>query len=87
MIEYFSSLFGPYPFEAYGVAVVDADWDGALETQTLPLFGGARVRADPANELEVAKAVAHQWFGNSISPYNCDNRPSACQYLFTLLLL
>lgn len=67
MIAYFSEIFGPYPFEAYGVAVVDADGDFALENQTITLF--ARNWVDDSNEFQVtiAHELAHQWFGNSVS--------------------
>jgi len=62
MIDYFSSILGPYPFEAYGVVVIDGVLDGYLETQTLSLFD-----KDPVEEFVVVHELAHQWFGNSIS--------------------
>ncbi|MBD8869480.1 M1 family metallopeptidase [Nocardioides sp. MJB4] len=63
MIVFFESLFGPYPFTSYG-AIVDDDSVGyALETQTRPVY--SRV----ANEGTVAHELAHQWFGNAVSPH------------------
>ena len=69
MIEFFSGLFGPYPFENYGVVVVNDPGavSGAMETQTLSLFEPALVTGDRANEDVVAHELAHHWFGNLVS--------------------
>jgi aminopeptidase N len=68
MIDYFDDLFGPFPFEAYGVAVADRNLGYALETQTLSLFGRDIASADPASvQTIVAHELAHQWFGDSVS--------------------
>ncbi len=68
MIACFSETFGPYPFEAYGVVVADTDFGFALETQTLSLFSRAAALAGERLEDTVAHELAHQWFGNSVSP-------------------
>jgi aminopeptidase N len=62
MIDYFAETFGPYPFANYGVLVVDEPIGFALETQTLSLFPGG------VDEETVAHELAHQWFGNAVSP-------------------
>lgn len=68
MIEFFNSIYGPYPFDEYGVVVVDANFGFALETQTLSLFSSRGLsRADRENEQVVAHELAHQWFGNSVT--------------------
>ncbi len=53
---------GPYPFTEYGVVVVPG-YPVALETQTISTFGD--VAPDP---LVIVHELAHQWFGNSVSP-------------------
>lgn len=63
MIALFNELFGPYPFEAYGVVVADVSLGFALETQTISLFG----RGETSEEI-VAHELAHQWFGNQVTP-------------------
>jgi aminopeptidase N len=64
MIDLYEELFGPYPFVTYGAVVVDEPLGFALETQTLSIFG-----SDAAgSEDVVAHELAHQWFGNAVSP-------------------
>ncbi|MEI7032930.1 M1 family metallopeptidase [Streptomyces pratensis] len=63
---------GRYPFETYGVLVADSPIGFALETQTLSLFGKSFF-TEPAYprwyvESVMIHELAHQWFGNSVSP-------------------
>ncbi len=67
MIALFSDLFGPYPFEAYGVALIGSV-PFALETQTLSIFPDHSVTGGRDGERIVAHELAHQWFGDSVSP-------------------
>jgi len=63
MLRFFTDLLGPYPFEAYGVAVIDdPQVQIGLEAQTLTLLPTSRVAKEQLHEL------AHQWFGNSVTP-------------------
>ncbi|MEV0379125.1 M1 family metallopeptidase [Nonomuraea sp. NPDC050643] len=63
VLDYFASLFGPYPFSSTGGIVDHAPEVGyALETQTRPIY--PRV---PSESL-LAHELAHQWFGDSVTP-------------------
>ena len=64
MIDAFEPLFGGYPFDVYGSALVDDAFPAALETQTLSVYSPA---VAAAGERVVAHELAHQWFGNSVS--------------------
>jgi len=63
MIQFYSDRFGPYPFEAYGMVVLDAPLGVALETQTLSTFDTTMA----GDEDVVAHELAHQWFGDDVS--------------------
>lgn len=73
MIDYFETIFGPYPFDQYGVVVADINLGFALETQTISLFGKNIIRqgamaSGTSAESVIAHELAHQWFGNSLTP-------------------
>ncbi|NJP52718.1 M1 family metallopeptidase [Streptomyces sp. SBST2-5] len=71
-ISWMESKVGRYPFENYGLLVADASTGFQLETQTLSLFE-RELLTDPAYpawyvESIMVHELAHQWFGNSVSP-------------------
>ncbi len=69
MMAFFSDLIAPYPFEVYGVVVVDVETGTALETQTLSIFGVDTIDLEEPSVTEetAAHELFHQWFGNSVS--------------------
>lgn len=67
MIEYYSGLFGYYPFEKYGNATVNMSTFGAMEHQTMTTLGNYIIEGTREHELTVAHELVHQWYGNAVS--------------------
>jgi aminopeptidase N len=62
IVAFYSSIYGPYPFDAVGAIVDDAKEVGyALETQTKPVFDS------PPDEATLAHELSHMWYGDSVT--------------------
>ena len=62
IVEFYSSIYGPYPFEAVGAIVDDAKEVGySLETQTKPVFYKV------PDEETLAHEISHMWYGDSVT--------------------
>lgn len=74
MVNYFSGLFSDYPFDAYGMVMTDifGGW-GAMEHQTFTTYGFNLVDSLRTFEGIVAHELAHQWFGDYLSPVDFRN--------------
>jgi aminopeptidase N len=67
MVDYFSEVFGPYPFDRYTAVVTDDDLEIPLESQSLSTFGRNFLTGEWSEVRLVAHELAHQWFGNAVT--------------------
>ncbi|MGW4029409.1 M1 family metallopeptidase [Streptomyces sp. NPDC004838] len=71
-MEWLERKVGRFPFETYGVLIADASTGFELETQTLSLFERSLFTDTSFPQWYVdsimVHELAHQWFGNSVSP-------------------
>ncbi|MEU4350127.1 M1 family metallopeptidase [Streptomyces sp. NPDC023838] len=64
IVEWAKENFGPYPFSSTGVIIApEGSAEYALETQNRPV-----VPADQLTTETLAHELAHQWFGDSVTP-------------------
>ena len=70
MIEFFSRKFGEYPFisEKYGMAVIPGGT--AMEHQTCTSYPARYVDGSRSGDWLIAHELAHQWWGDLITPSN-----------------
>ena len=70
-IDFFDDYFGPYPLDRYGIAIIDSFPGLAMETMGRSQFSRddfASGRLDQLQELFLSHELAHQWFGDAVSP-------------------
>src|SRR5262245_54859952 len=68
MVRYFSGLYGPYPFDKYGMAAVVPFPYGGMEHQSLTTITRSWLRGDKTYEEGIAHELSHQWFGDLVTP-------------------
>ncbi len=62
IVDFMQQRFGQYPFATSGLIIDKINVDYALETQSRPVI------PDYAPAYMIAHEIAHQWFGNSVTP-------------------
>ena len=74
-LEFFEDLFGPFPFDRYGLAIADSVGGLAMETQGLSMFSRSDFDGSvgPWQHAFLSHEIAHQWFGDAVSPSSWDD--------------
>ncbi len=67
MVTAFERLFGAYPFEKVGYVMTQK---GAMEHQTMISYPTSLARSGDTINLVAAHELAHQWFGDCVTPYD-----------------
>jgi aminopeptidase N len=68
MMDFMTMLAGPYPFTGEKYAQVEFKWFGSMEHQTATSLSPIIFSGDGRFELVVIHELAHQWFGDSLTP-------------------
>jgi aminopeptidase N len=68
IMEFIAGFAGPYPFHYEGYRQVEFKWFGSMEHQTASSLSQIVFTGDRRWEGVVVHELAHQWYGNSLTP-------------------
>jgi len=68
MMRFLAGLAGPYPFTGEKYAQVEIKWTGAMEHTTATSISQMLLTGDGRFETLIVHEMAHQWFGDSLTP-------------------
>lgn len=72
MLRYYIEMIGPYPYEK--LAHVESNTRmAAMENANTIFYNELLFHPSPVTEFPVAHEIAHQWFGNSVTPADWDH--------------
>ena len=67
MMEIYSDLFFPYPFNKYGQGAVEPFQYGGMEHQTMTTIHRNWIHGDRRREAGVSHELAHMWWGDFVT--------------------
>ncbi len=71
-LSYFGALIGPYPYLKLA-QVQSVTRMQAMENASAIFYSESSFQEDPSPESEIPHEIAHQWFGNSVTPADWDH--------------
>jgi aminopeptidase N len=72
MMEYFTDLLGPYPYGKLAQVQATIRYLG-MENASAIFYAETELQGPDVDEFPVAHEIAHQWWGNSVTPADWDD--------------
>jgi aminopeptidase N len=72
MLEYYADLLGPYPYSKLAQVQSTTRYAG-MENASAIFYAERELQGSEADEFPVAHEIAHQWWGNSVTPADWDD--------------